>query len=248
MTTHIFDVEEAAVFGLHEAIALNRFRYWIEKNEANGKHFYDGRTWTYNSAEAMKKLFPYWTAPQIRRLLKSMIAKKILVTGNYNQTSYNRTLWYALGDAIILPSGENHLTKPENGENEKDKTYKEPLLLPEDKPVLPASEKDSQKKKGDKILSEVQVSDLKEWIEEQAKAGIELHLVDIPLELAKCKSHFHGKPRKIGTARTWLLNSVGYAKQRLTPQQQQPAMPAAKQAPLVGSPEWHAQQRELGLE
>ena len=35
--------------------------YWIRHNEANGLHYHDGRTWTFNSVEAFTKLFPFWS-------------------------------------------------------------------------------------------------------------------------------------------------------------------------------------------
>ena len=44
--TYTFDTILAAKYGVNEAIMLNNFIYWIAKNEANGKHFHDGRYWT----------------------------------------------------------------------------------------------------------------------------------------------------------------------------------------------------------
>ena len=46
---HTFDIDIAAKYGVEEAILLNYFDFWIQKNEANDRHFHDGLYWTYNS-------------------------------------------------------------------------------------------------------------------------------------------------------------------------------------------------------
>jgi hypothetical protein len=111
---YIFDVKDAEEYGLEEAVMLYNIRYWITLNKANGTNFNDGRTWTYNSVSAFKKLFPFWSERQIGRILKSLIDKHILITGNYNQIAYDRTLWYAFLDESILLNGEMEITEQEN--------------------------------------------------------------------------------------------------------------------------------------
>ena len=44
-----FDTKEAMEHGVNEAIIIANIRFWVQKNKANDKHFYEGRTWTYNS-------------------------------------------------------------------------------------------------------------------------------------------------------------------------------------------------------
>ena len=93
-----FDTELAKRYGDREAIMLQNFIYWIAKNVANGKHFYDGRYWTYNTVAALVRLFPFWTTSQVRTILSSLIKQGCLVEGNYNERGYDRTKWYALSD------------------------------------------------------------------------------------------------------------------------------------------------------
>lgn len=109
-----FDTDIAALYGVDESIMIANLQFWIRKNEANGKHFHDGRFWTYNSIDAFTKLFPFWTARQIRRVLKSLEDKGVIVTGNYNTSAYDRTTWYAFGDSF-LHKGQKHLTETSNG-------------------------------------------------------------------------------------------------------------------------------------
>ena len=48
---HFFLTEIAEILGVNEAIMLNHLIYWIASNSINGTNHFDGRYWTYNSAE-----------------------------------------------------------------------------------------------------------------------------------------------------------------------------------------------------
>lgn len=109
-----FDLDLAEQYGVEEAIMIANLMYWIRKNEANGKHYHDGRYWTYNSIEAFVTLFPFWSKKQIRRILQSLVDKEVIVLGNYNSSTYDRTTWYAFGNSMLL-NGKIHLPKWENG-------------------------------------------------------------------------------------------------------------------------------------
>ncbi len=130
-----FDADIAAKYGVDEAIMIYNLSFWIRKNEANGKHYYDGRFWTYNSAEAFTKLFPFWTSRQVRRVLKSLEEKGIIVTGNYNSSAYDRTTWYAFGDSF-LRNGQIHFTETSNGDAKNGKCIinNEADINPDNKP------------------------------------------------------------------------------------------------------------------
>lgn len=117
--TYQFDAYIAAIYGVDESIMIFNLSFWIRKNEANGKHFYNGRFWTYNSIDAFTKLFPFWTARQIRRILKSLEEKGVIITGNYNTSAYDRTTWYAFADSF-LQKGQIHFTESSNGKDETD--------------------------------------------------------------------------------------------------------------------------------
>jgi len=90
-----FNVEIAEKYGVNIAIVLKNFQFWILKNKANDKHFYEGRTWTYNSISALSKLFPFWEPHQIRYIIDKAVELEILVKGNFNKKGYDHTTWYA---------------------------------------------------------------------------------------------------------------------------------------------------------
>lgn len=117
---HSFDIEIARLYGIPAAVLLKNIQFWIEKNKANEKNFFDGFYWTYNSKKAFSDLFPYLTARQIDYALQKLIDDGLVVTGNYNKMAYDRTLWYAITKKgySILQNCEMDSPKLENGNTE----------------------------------------------------------------------------------------------------------------------------------
>lgn len=93
---HSFDSRIAEKVGVNSAIILNNLYFWVEKNKANDHNFYDGYYWTYNSRKAFEDLFPYFSARQVEYAVKKLIDMELVITGNYNEFPWDRTLWYAI--------------------------------------------------------------------------------------------------------------------------------------------------------
>lgn len=118
-----FDVEVATKYGTNVSILLGNINYWIQKNKENGKHFHDGRYWTYNSVAAFHSLMPFMSENVINTALAKAEAEGLLVTGNYNKLPFDRTKWYALTEkcerlfqapqnaATDYPSGSESISK-----------------------------------------------------------------------------------------------------------------------------------------
>lgn len=96
--THFFDTDLATEYGLLEAILINNFQYWLSHNKANNINFHDGHYWTFNTRKGVQELFPYVSDKQVRTALEHLVNESILMTGNYNSTPMDRTLWYAFAD------------------------------------------------------------------------------------------------------------------------------------------------------
>ena len=111
MTTHSFDVDEAIKYGMESAVLLSNIRYWLEKNCANELHCHDGYYWTYNSAPAFNKLFPYISERSISRHLKNLCDAGVLLNANYNAMGYDRKYWYTIPAEFAV--------KPPEEEDEK---------------------------------------------------------------------------------------------------------------------------------
>lgn len=105
MQEHTFNVKVAQEHGIVAAILYRNFQFWIAKNKADGRHFYDGRTWTYNTRKGLCDLFSYLGEGQIRGAIRKLIEAGILVKGNYNKAGFDRTLWYAFQDERTAFSG-----------------------------------------------------------------------------------------------------------------------------------------------
>ena len=112
------------MYGVDEAVFIHNLYWWIRKNEANGRHYYDGRNWTYNSMEAFSKLFPFWTPKQVRRIINKLHGEGAIHIGNYNQRGFDRTQWYALAETVtalyqsgecMCPNGQMEVPKWSNG-------------------------------------------------------------------------------------------------------------------------------------
>jgi hypothetical protein len=114
---HHFDIEVAKEYGVVEAVFINHFQFWIAKNKANGLHQHDGRTWTYNSMKAFGELFPYLSTKSLRTVIQHLINQGVLLTGNFNETAYDRTLWYAFvdEDKWLFQNRQLHLPETANG-------------------------------------------------------------------------------------------------------------------------------------
>ena len=109
---HSFNVEIATKYGILEAVILENINFWITKNKANNKNFYDGFYWTYNSITALSKLFPYASRATIFRALNNLEDAGLVIAGNYNERTSDKTKWYALTKAgeLLLNGTESSIT------------------------------------------------------------------------------------------------------------------------------------------
>lgn len=112
MSRHSFDPEIAKQVGINAAVIYQNILWWAERNAANNKHNYEGLWWTYNSIAAFGELFPYLTSKQIRTALDRLEEQKLIVSGSFNKSAYDRTKWYAPTCPVgkfDLPSGANEI-------------------------------------------------------------------------------------------------------------------------------------------
>lgn len=118
MNTMFFGFESAVAqrYGVDEAIFLHNLYYWTFKNRGDARHWHDGRCWTYNSAQAFSRRFPFWSRRQIERIIASLKAQGAIHIGCYNAAGYDRTRWYALDQTVlsIYADTDFHFTEPDS--------------------------------------------------------------------------------------------------------------------------------------
>ena len=97
-----FKEELAKKYGVHEAILLHNFIFWIGKNRDTHHNYRDGRTWTYQSYDKLAERFPFWTKRQVERIVASCVKQGLILKDNYNKIAYDKTTWYALKDESLI--------------------------------------------------------------------------------------------------------------------------------------------------
>ena len=135
MALHSFDPKIAAKVGVNAAVIYQNLLFWVEKNQANNKHFHEGRYWTYNSMRAFEELFSYLSQKQIRTALEKLIECDLILVGNFNKVGYDRTKWYC-------PTGQMELPKKANGNAQKGEPI--PDSKPDSKQDTNTSSKDDE--------------------------------------------------------------------------------------------------------
>lgn len=137
---HSFDPEIAKIVGINAAVIYQNLVWWTQKNAANERHYYDGRYWTYNSVKAFDDLFPYLTRAQIRSALIKLEEAGLIVTGNFNQSAYDRTKWYSPNDKLHLSNLANGFAQDDKPIPDSNPDIKPDTFLPET-PVSDTGEK-----------------------------------------------------------------------------------------------------------
>jgi hypothetical protein len=126
--TYQFDSYLAEQYGVNEAIFMHNIFFWIRQNEANEKHLYIGRYWTYNTMQAFTELFPFWSFSQVRKIIKNLTDKGVLLVGNFNENTWNKTTWYSLSDDIVdFYKSSFNANKTAFVKNDKSKCEKEQI-------------------------------------------------------------------------------------------------------------------------
>ena len=120
--SHSFSVEYAEKYGVECAILITHFQFWIEQNQAMNRNFHDGRTWMYQSQQEIAAIYPYWNRDKVQDLIKKLVDHKVLIKGNYNQTPFDKTTWYAFENEIMFTKVRNRTIGGSNPHDPKRKT------------------------------------------------------------------------------------------------------------------------------
>lgn len=91
----------ARTIGLNEAIIVQQIHYWLQVHEQNGTNYYDGRYWVYNTYQQWQQQFSFWSLDTIKRTIRKMEKSGILITGNYNKLSLDKTKWYTINYEML---------------------------------------------------------------------------------------------------------------------------------------------------
>ena len=101
--------------GLNEALFLQQLHYWLERSTK----VINERRWIYNSVGAWQKQFSFWSVSTIKRIIASLEKRKLIISGNFNSFSMDRTKWYTI-DYDELDKLEDEKNIPPNDNNNPD--------------------------------------------------------------------------------------------------------------------------------
>jgi len=93
---HLLNEYVAEECGVMAALIFHHFAFWIQKNHADGKHFYDGKWWTYVTTSGLQEIFFYMSVSQIKTAVKKLTDAGLVISGDYNQNRFNRMKWYSI--------------------------------------------------------------------------------------------------------------------------------------------------------
>ena len=152
---HHFNVELATVLGVEKAVIIHNLYFWINHNAKNKVHIHDGSVWTFNSSSAFAKLFPYIKERTISRYLVELEKSNIILTGNYNANSFDKTKWYAFSVPFLseLEKLGYDITDIDICQNVQFDTHKMANGETQNGETIPDSKQDNNKEERDKSLS-----------------------------------------------------------------------------------------------
>ncbi len=87
----------AAEIGLNESLIFLQLEYFI----AISNNVRNGIKWTYQSLTDLKKMFSFLSQATINRAIKSLIEKKLIIVGNFNQKKYDKFSFIYHADQML---------------------------------------------------------------------------------------------------------------------------------------------------
>ena len=94
----------AKILGLNETIILQQLHYWLQKKPK----IKDNRAWIYNSISNWQAQFPFFSVNTIRRTLDSLVANNIIIKGEFNKATFDKTSWWAIDYDGLNAIAQNH--------------------------------------------------------------------------------------------------------------------------------------------
>jgi len=111
----VINTELACIIGLNEAIVLQQFHYWLERNKTTATNFQDGRYWTYGTIqEYTDRDFPFWSFDTVKRTVAKLIKLGFVIQGNYNKQRFDQTRWYTIDYAVVEEWIRKNIVKRDN--------------------------------------------------------------------------------------------------------------------------------------
>lgn len=104
---------------LNESIMLGQINYWLQKSR-DEKHFRDGRYWVWKTYDEWAEELPFWSASTIRTIIRSLKNRGLVIVGDYNKMSIDKTSWYSIDYNAIDRLCSNAVPEKKNKKYKKE--------------------------------------------------------------------------------------------------------------------------------
>lgn len=93
--TQTFNAGLAGQYGVTAALLAEYIWQEIKQNEFHNRHCYAGRVWMRCSGLMFTAVMPYLSKSMVHTGIRRLIKGGVLVKGEFNQSRFDRTAWYA---------------------------------------------------------------------------------------------------------------------------------------------------------
>lgn len=159
--SHSFDTGLAFhLQSIEAAVVFNNLYFWLKLNKSKSINQIEGRTWVFETAHEMSKIFGYLNERQVKYSLRKLVESGILIRENFNKNPFDKTSWYALSDESLLDFKEIP-TKDKIVLSKNKIVYRSDKIVPSDRTKL----SDPQNKIVPSYMKDNRIEDI-EYIEE----------------------------------------------------------------------------------
>lgn len=92
---HFFDADIAKKYGVNAAVLACFLWKCIEQKSAESPQLHEDKVWVRCSVQMMTGFFPFLSYDEIRYALKQLVKGRVLTKGQFNESRFDRTNWYA---------------------------------------------------------------------------------------------------------------------------------------------------------
>ena len=92
---NFFDSEIAKKYGVNAAVLACFLWDCIEQKSTESPQLHEGKVWVRCSVQMMTSFSPFLSYDEIRYALKRLVKGRVLTKGQFNESRFDRTNWYA---------------------------------------------------------------------------------------------------------------------------------------------------------
>ena len=107
-SSHGFDPGLAkALESVEAAILYSDLAFWLSINANSTSVFKEGKIWSFSTHEQIAKRLGYMNKRQVGYAMDKLVKAGLVIKGNFNQNTFDKTAWYTLADIKIQPKLNN---------------------------------------------------------------------------------------------------------------------------------------------